>query len=663
MVVSHINNLRAQGLFNAPDTVCPRQTVHVTSNVPNAQTSYWGFCSGYLLNTPTGDNLGRTFNDDDPISTEIARDGDKFYGFVLNRQSRTFTRLDFGNSLHNTPKATYYGDMDQVLPEFPNSMYIVRDSANKAWHIFVCGGNDVASSSLARIDFAKSLSNTPNIVNFGNVNNALSTPVGLFVAKEGNNWYGYAVNRKIPNAELVRMEFGNILSLTPNQVSAGTLTGLTFPTDMAPIKDNNGLWYFFVTNALGNFIFRVDVGSSLATASSPSVTPIGNLLGQVNVPTGISIIKDCDSVHAFISNKGTNTLLRMDMASMTGPYQGVLLGNIGSMKAPTAISSLLRDRDDIFALLTNSDTTISRVDFAQCINASIPSSTTAAPPDFSYDQAGTYNMYYAVNEGMPDMQVQCKLITVLPTPSLFLSNDTTICQCDTIGLHIFSANAYSYTWSPDYHITSTTKTQVDVWPDYSIAYHLTIPFPHNCIVDTNVHIHVNKIKADAGPDRTLADGSSTILGGPLTTVGSQYVYVWSPAQFMDNPLILNPTVRPPYDYTYYLTVKDSAGCVDIDTVIVRTACNKLNLPNAFMPGSGGVKSTFGLSNMQIIKLNHFSIFDRWGREVFTTTDPTKNWDGTINGEIAQMGVYVWEADGFCVSGQRLTESGNVTLIR
>jgi gliding motility-associated-like protein len=84
---------------------------------------------------------------------------------------------------------------------------------------------------------------------------------------------------------------------------------------------------------------------------------------------------------------------------------------------------------------------------------------------------------------------------------------------------------------------------------------------------------------------------------------------------------------------------------------------------------GGIASraTFGLSNQQIVKLAYFRIYDRWGNMVFTSgeeiADPTKEWDGTVNGNDAPMGVYVWQADGFCNSGQRIRTSGNVTLIR
>lgn len=671
LIVANLSKLMAQPLFEAPDTVCPKQLVTVKSNVPNASTHYWGFCSAYLLNTPVGQNTGPvqgSFTLLDPASIEIARDGDEFYAFVINRVNRNFVRFSYGNSLTNTPTIKDFGTMDDVLPYAPNSLYVVRDTTDSTWHVFVCGGDDNANSTLARIDFGKHLNTTPNIVNFGNYNGTLNKPTGLFVGMEGGKWYGYLLNKVVPESHMVRIEFDSVLSYTPQLYDLGAVSNLTDPNDLAPLYDN-GLWYFYVTNGNGNFVFRLDMGPSLATAV-PSSNNLGSLLGTLNVPTGISVVRDCDSLYAYIVNAGNHSLVRMGMPTATGPYVGIPYGNVAGFKYPSALSSFVRDRDNVFAYASNIDS-LSRIVIAQCTNASITYSTTNKPLPFSYDKEGTYNIYYAINEGQPNMRVMCKLITVLPVPSMFMSNDTVLCQGDSAYLHIFSANALSYTWSPNRNISNTNQAAVKVWPDYSQNYHITMPFAHNCIIDTVIKIDVRKLKADAGPDRIVNDGASTILGGPYTSIGerSRYLYTWSPDQFLDDPYSVNPVARPTHDMTYYLYVQDTSNtpighCVSIDTVVVHVTCNDLNLPNAFIPGASGTTGHFGLANSQIVKLNYFRIFNRWGMKVFDAgNNPSKEWDGMIDGTIAPFGVYVWEADGFCNSGQRFNKSGNVTVIK
>lgn len=245
-----------------------------------------------------------------------------------------------------------------------------------------------------------------------------------------------------------------------------------------------------------------------------------------------------------------------------------------------------------------------------------------------------------------------------------LTPDTLICQGDTLHLQVASQYASDYFFSPDYNISALSGINVYVYPRHTFTYNIQIPFPFGCVVDTTIKVDVSMVKADAGPDRTIYDGATTIIGGANTYRGPEYTFEWFPTQYMNNPFTLNPTVAPLTDLTYYLKVTNTDGCVDIDTVNVKVLCNDLNLPNAFMPENDrGLPTHFGLMNRQVVKLNYFRIFNRWGQEVFSTTDVTKEWDGTYGGDPAPFGVYVWEADGFCGSGERINKSGNVTLIR
>src|SRR5690606_15486438 len=157
-----------------------------------------------------------------------------------------------------------------------------------------------------------------------------------------------------------------------------------------------------------------------------------------------------------------------------------------------------------------------------------------------------------------------------------------------------------------------------------------------------------------GPDRYVPDGTQTVLGGPFTSESEgRFAYRWSPTAFLSDPNTTNPVARPAYTITYYLEVtelNDELGCTAKDTVTLYVGCSELTLPNAFVPESANGTNTFGLMNRQIVKLNYFRIFDRWGNMVFNTTDPAKQWDGKVNGEYPNTGVYVWEADGFCITG-------------
>ncbi|MDR3680389.1 MAG: gliding motility-associated C-terminal domain-containing protein [Flavipsychrobacter sp.] len=688
LVLSQINVKAQQTLFNVSvpsDTVCVNQLISLTSNVTGS-SYYWGFCSGYLSNEPTGLNLGNSFHFNDPGAIDVVKDLDSnYYGFVVNTGSTELLRLNYGRSLTNIPTVTNFGNFNNILPDSPSTLYITFDAQFKKWYVFVAGGTNVSNSALARIDFNSSLgNNTPNIVNFGNLYNKMNGPKGLFVGYDADQtrWYGYCVNKA--SSTMVRFDFDNNISNTPlvNDIGNPGGNSLSNPADMVAQLDN-GNWYFFVVNDGNNSLSRIDFGNTLNNLS-----PIGNPLGingdQLDNPTSLTITEDCGNYHLFITGKnilvpGGYNVTRVDMGNITGTsaqlggYYGLNLGNVGQEENPTSISRVIRDYDNVYAFVTDTANNLIRLTFATCQNSSIHSSTSKTPPEFSYtnttDSPTVYNIYFAVDEGLPTQQVACQTITVLPYPKIFLfPSDTSICMNDTILLRAISGEALTFRWSPLYNISDSVGTSVRAWPKYSLKYNLEVPFADGCVVDTFVNIHVKQVVADAGPDRQISDGGKTILGGPNTSMGSGFTYLWSPNQFLDNVAGTNPVANPANDFTYYLKVSsylnDSVTCSAQDTVVVHVGCDNIHLPNAFIPGSSNSTTNhFSILNKEIVKLDYFRVFDRWGNKVFETTDPTQGWDGMENSTNAPVGVYVWEIQGYCSAGQRFTRAGNVTLLR
>lgn len=683
-------------LFLAPDTVCINQLVTLLPDTAafHAHSYYWGFCSGYLSNAPVGTNLGNNFKFHIPDNIDIVNDSGNFYGFVVNSQTTEFIRLNFGNSLTNIPTITNFGNITKGLPLNPTSLYILKDTLSRNWFIFVTGGFDAATSSIARIDFGKHLSNPkPNIANFGNYNGLLDYPKGIFVAQDASNlWFGYVINHN--TNELFRLDFSYNVSITPRIFNYGNVPEavssrplLNNPTDLAAVYEK-GKWYLFITNeGLTSWVSRIDLTNRLdpdptvisgERIRDNDLTHTGLTAETFNFmidhPSSISINRDCGNLYAYITDSTTNQLIGIQMQSATGDalghYYGVDYNNKGSMNKPSGISSILRSGDNLYGFVVNpADSTLTRLDFDQCKNSSIPSYSEVKPPTYSYDTAGVYNVYLVIDQGLPTQRVDCKPITVLNYPVLYRSHDTTICAGDTIKLWVVSSGADSLRWMTGYNL-DTSYLFVDsakAYPDYSFRYPVNVYYGNGCIVDTAIRVRVKKVKADAGPDRWVHDGAITTIGGPYTTLNNSFRYHWEPFNFLSDSTVPNPYAFPPYDYTYYLTVTDNSDgitCSDIDTVVVRMDCGDFYLPNAFAPNSSSTAvNRFTILNKEIIKLSYFRVYDRWGVLVFETTDPTQGWDGTFNNKPEPMGVYVWEADGFCVFGKHVKKHGNVSLLR
>lgn len=88
----------------------------------------------------------------------------------------------------------------------------------------------------------------------------------------------------------------------------------------------------------------------------------------------------------------------------------------------------------------------------------------------------------------------------------------------------------------------------------------------------------------------------------------------------------------------------------------------LRLPNAFSPNGDTHNDTFGVPtgvypNFQML------IFNRWGRLVYSSNDPTSYWDGSLNGQAAPSGSYVYRINYNFAPNSPVSLTGSITLIR
>lgn len=121
-----------------------------------------------------------------------------------------------------------------------------------------------------------------------------------------------------------------------------------------------------------------------------------------------------------------------------------------------------------------------------------------------------------------------------------------------------------------------------------------------------------------------------------------------------------------------------SGVICTDTasqVIQARASGFVNVPNAFTPNrggpSGGIVDNSGLTLNDVflpatkgVREFHMQIFDRWGNLVFESREQNRGWDGyDKNGNLLPSGVYVYKLVLRMANEQRITQVGDVTLIR
>lgn len=153
--------------------------------------------------------------------------------------------------------------------------------------------------------------------------------------------------------------------------------------------------------------------------------------------------------------------------------------------------------------------------------------------------------------------------------------------------------------------------------------------------------------------RSVADGPFQIIGA---TAPNQWFFV-------DN---VEDLYRSPGKFCYYVQAQEAANPSGINaTSESNTACavqqEEVWVPNAFI--EGGHNNTFKpvLAFADVARYE-FSIFNRWGQQIWTTNNPDLPWDGRVDGTIVPQGVYAWYCSVRNGAGKTVEKKGTVTFI-
>lgn len=139
---------------------------------------------------------------------------------------------------------------------------------------------------------------------------------------------------------------------------------------------------------------------------------------------------------------------------------------------------------------------------------------------------------------------------------------------------------------------------------------------------------------------------------------------WSPAVFLNNPIIANPVFNGTEAQDYLVTITSRGGCITVDSQYVKVF-KEINIyvPSAFTPNKDGLNDFLLPVPTGIVEFRYFRVFNRWGQLLYTYNSESPGWDGTFNGVEQPMQTVVWMAEGVSVTGQVVRKRGTTVLIR
>ncbi len=260
-------------------------------------------------------------------------------------------------------------------------------------------------------------------------------------------------------------------------------------------------------------------------------------------------------------------------------------------------------------------------------------------------KSGTYRDTLKTIEGCDSIVITHLLVTPKPLPNL--GPDKNICSNTEL---ILSPGLFTkYTW----HDMSADVSVIVKNPG---KYWVTVTNDYNCSnTDT-----INILSVIPSPSNYLLEKDSICSYQDLKiTPSRQYVnYTWSTGSKEKNL-----TIKTPGKYT--LMVEDRFGCIGHDSINVypKKCIYGFYIPTAFTPNNDGKNDIFKPLIYGRLTKYQFVVYNRWGQQVFNTSDIDKGWDGNLKGLQQNTDVFIWICTFQLEGDEPQTKKGSFTLLR
>ena len=240
-----------------------------------------------------------------------------------------------------------------------------------------------------------------------------------------------------------------------------------------------------------------------------------------------------------------------------------------------------------------------------------------------YSESGTYTQLLTNGAG-------CDSVVVLHltiNPSVAGVVEATACNR-------YVWNGETYLESGEYESTFETAAGCDS----VVTLHLTV-------IDTALQIV------------TLTEDFCEGMSAELVAVTGMTDYLWSTGEELPNITVTQPGL--------YSVTASQGGCRATAQYSVEACDFRLWLPNVITPSkSDGLNDVFALPpRIQGMVVDfEISIFNRWGEQVFYSTDKAFQWDGSVEGKRAVNAVYNYVIWCTVAGGRPYRFTGSVTVL-
>ncbi len=252
-----------------------------------------------------------------------------------------------------------------------------------------------------------------------------------------------------------------------------------------------------------------------------------------------------------------------------------------------------------------------------------------------------------------------------PTTSV-ITNDYFGCDGETVEFSFYIEGLTEYMWTDelgnvlvDWNINSGVElTDTIITTDTSGTFFLDIEFNNNTISDS---VEVTFIENPETPFETNFIELCPELDYPyfLDALNDGSQYLWQ------NGDVSQSVALEDEGWYSVLITEPVLGCTSVDSIQVSHFCiPRVAFPNVFTPNADSLNQFFVPAIFDYIGEFNFRVFNRWGGEVYSTSNSIK-WDGDgPNSEPVPDGAYFYTFDYVGLKGVQTGKlSGTLTILR
>lgn len=194
------------------------------------------------------------------------------------------------------------------------------------------------------------------------------------------------------------------------------------------------------------------------------------------------------------------------------------------------------------------------------------------------------------------------------------------------------AQPYTYLWSPAVgtNTNSTYVTSTPVTTTFVVTVNGTCANTATAsVVVSNFATNINVAIIDSA---SVCANTELVLSALASGGKAPYTFNWTILPDVNSVSTSNPlnTLAPGSEGTYTVMVvsTDSCGFTDFDTQLINVLppCD-IVIPNIITPNGDGANDYFKIKNIEYHPNSSLSIFDRWGKKVFSSSNYANEWKG------------------------------------